>query len=1252
MIKQLYTVTHSYTVLVLLLLLGMLQCDAIAQDTIDSVNPQQVSTTIAVSQDKILAYAKQVAMGELGAPSAESVHSFLNRTRLEAEFSSDGTTFRSNYQVNDTHVRMRTRAEDAWIVISIGGQTNMVSSITATAPLTATASTGAVTLGISPTYNWPWLRISSKPNFATRWPSWTEVTAKPTLFSGSYNDLRNTPRIPAAQVNSDWSAASGIAQILNKPNLFSGSYSDLTNKPSLFSGSYVDLTNKPAIPAAQVNADWNAATGIARILNKPSLFSGSYTDLRDKPTIPAAQVKSDWDATTGPAEILNKPALGAGDLTGIDAGTGIAVTNGNTQTPTVGISATYNWPWARIASKPNFVTRWPTWTEVTAKPTLFSGSYNDLTNKPTIPTAPVNADWDATSGLAQILNKPAIGTGDLTGIVAGTGIAVTNPSTATPTVGISSTYNWPWSRISGKPTFPATIGDITGLVAGTGIAITNGNTATPTVGISSTYNFPWSRIASKPSFTTRWPTWTEVTAKPSLFSGSYTDLTNKPTIPAAQVNADWNASSGLAQILNKPALPATIGDITGLVAGTSIEITNGNTATPTIGIEALGVTTDEIDNEAINDNKLDLTNVGTDGQILSKDGTQFAWVDDIGHTTHPLFLTRDFPNGVALQNAADTTGVGAQANKAMILITADQHTGSGDNLNSTNTPAGTAIGQMSYPMHVWTSIPNFTDLAGTTVPTNLTQDAQANYLLSSADGRSGSLRYRFPEGSLFRVFRAANSEENPSSNTNRPRMQLVRWLPQSIVTQIVGGSSITVTDGGRGNSTPTVAVTTGGITTTLLADGSVTTAKIGDGAVTNAKLANNAVTSAKIDDGAVGPSDLSQNAVTSTRIADGTITSADIGNNAVTTNKIANDAVTEAKLDMHNSPSSGDVLTYDSSNGLQWQSNITGISGVNATAPLTATGTNTRTIALPDNSLTPAKLQSITLAQQAAFRQRIGAQSGGEQTWTISRVTQANISSYSRLITIPTDARNGTSNGLHPLDISITAGIEAEAPQFRTVAVTIELVTALSGGTVLATTTTGVVPADSVSNFTLTHRWETPPTNLYLRIRDLPQHGGTFEVNISGSFTLRRGIIDGDNIDITPVTNTLLDGTTAQAAFGEFVKLPWTATKQTGSSTLASVTAINVVAFKIGKAVFIRGTFTVDQVSNWADIAVRFNMPHGSTAPNQSFLGTWNPSNPASANDTLVEISIDNNQIFFRISKPSSNSHPRTVRFNANYFID
>ena len=116
--------------------------------------------------------------------------------------------------------------------------------------------------------------------------------------SGDYDDLLNKPTIPAAQVNSDWDAASGVAQILNKPSLAavatSGAYSDLTGTPSLAtvatSGDYGDLLNKPIIPAAQVNSDWDAASGVAQILNKPSLAtvatSGSYTDLSNKPTIP------------------------------------------------------------------------------------------------------------------------------------------------------------------------------------------------------------------------------------------------------------------------------------------------------------------------------------------------------------------------------------------------------------------------------------------------------------------------------------------------------------------------------------------------------------------------------------------------------------------------------------------------------------------------------------------------------------------------------------------------------------------------------------------------------------------------------------------------------------------------------------------------------------------------------------------------------------------------------------------------------
>ena len=124
--------------------------------------------------------------------------------------------------------------------------------------------------------------------------NWTQTTTtaddyiknKPTLAtvatSGSYNDLSNKPTIPAAQVNSDWNATSGKAQILNKPTLATVATS----------GSYNDLSNKPTIPAAQVQSNWTqtTTTAVDYIKNKPTLAtvatSGSYNDLSNKPTIP------------------------------------------------------------------------------------------------------------------------------------------------------------------------------------------------------------------------------------------------------------------------------------------------------------------------------------------------------------------------------------------------------------------------------------------------------------------------------------------------------------------------------------------------------------------------------------------------------------------------------------------------------------------------------------------------------------------------------------------------------------------------------------------------------------------------------------------------------------------------------------------------------------------------------------------------------------------------------------------------------
>ena len=164
-----------------------------------------------------------------------------------------------------------------------------------------------------------------------------------------------------------------------------------------------------------VNADWNAASGDAQILNKPSLAtvatSGSYNDLSNKPTIPAAQVNSDWNATSGKAQILNKPTIPTA-LSQLSADATHRVVTDTEKSTWNGKQNALTFDSAPASGSTNPVTSGGIYSALAAKANTSSlatvatsGSYNDLSNKPTIPTKySANITVPAAGGTVNVTN--------------------------------------------------------------------------------------------------------------------------------------------------------------------------------------------------------------------------------------------------------------------------------------------------------------------------------------------------------------------------------------------------------------------------------------------------------------------------------------------------------------------------------------------------------------------------------------------------------------------------------------------------------------------------------------------------------------------------------------------------------------------------------------------------------------------------------------------------------------------------------
>ena len=92
------------------------------------------------------------------------------------------------------------------------------------------------------------------------------------------------------------------------------------------SGDYNDLDNLPTIPSAQVNADWNATSGVAEILNKPTISAGTVTSvgltMPSAFTVANSPITSSGDIAVTGAGLVSQYVRGDGTLANFPASTG------------------------------------------------------------------------------------------------------------------------------------------------------------------------------------------------------------------------------------------------------------------------------------------------------------------------------------------------------------------------------------------------------------------------------------------------------------------------------------------------------------------------------------------------------------------------------------------------------------------------------------------------------------------------------------------------------------------------------------------------------------------------------------------------------------------------------------------------------------------------------------------------------------------------------------------------------------------
>ncbi|MBQ9418212.1 MAG: hypothetical protein IJU19_06490 [Bacteroidales bacterium] len=214
------------------------------------------------------------------------------------------------------------------------------------------------------------------PLFSAWDKNYYDLTNRPNIFSGRYDDLTGKP--------------------IFAPIALSGSYNDLRDKPLLFSGNYADLAGKPAIPQriSELINDAGYLTSFTEqqvlTISHDTLFltGGSFV------VLPASGATIRYADSTARA-IADSTAKSKTDSLGLlfptvptrvsafinDAGYLTSFTE--QQVLTIGHDTLFLTGGSYVKLPAGFS---GDWNDLANRPVLFSGNYDDLTGKPTIPT--------------------------------------------------------------------------------------------------------------------------------------------------------------------------------------------------------------------------------------------------------------------------------------------------------------------------------------------------------------------------------------------------------------------------------------------------------------------------------------------------------------------------------------------------------------------------------------------------------------------------------------------------------------------------------------------------------------------------------------------------------------------------------------------------------------------------------------------------------------------------------------------------